>query len=439
MESTVIGSCYVRAKVPGWRWWHYSSMVFMSPYSSRLGARIILFKTGYFVALLVALLLWSASEKEGMLIHSSGEPWSSVEGLALRQHFLSWNAKFYLFLSKKGYERGLNECAFYPLYPLLIRWASKVTGCDSFVMGIALSNVSSLLAFLVFFGITARRFGETAAALALTLLLAFPGSLFFQFIYTESLFFLLLMLFCLALEREQLALALVTAFLMPLTRAVGIFCVFPLLWHLFFRSPPAWWFRLISRQGGAGWIARFVGPRGGQSPQVKSADWGRASAICLVLAPFFGWATYFLLMWKWTGNAFEGIEAQKYYGVQSIHNLFDPVRFVTQFFNPTDWHAFRGSLLDRCIFILLIDCFPLIWKLDKGWCIWAFFLGVVPAVSGGFTSYMRFASVVFPLFIALGVYLSKPGMRWWRWLVLTTFITSHLVLVWRFVNFKWAG
>jgi hypothetical protein len=144
-------------------------------------------------------------------------------------------------------------------------------------------------------------------------------------------------------------------------------------------------------------------------------------------------------MWKWTGNAFEGFEAQKHFGVQSIHNLFDPFRFVTKLFNPTEWHEYTGSLLDRCVFILLIYCFPLISKLDKSWCVWAFFLGVVPAISGGLTSFTRFASVVFPLFIALGVLLSKPGMRWWRWLVLTTFVTLHLILVWRFVNLRWAG
>ncbi len=126
-------------------------------------------------------------------------------------------------------------------------------------------------------------------------------------------------------------------------------------------------------------------------------------------------------------------------GVQSIHHLFQPGRFVTLLFSPTNWHGYTGSLLDRCVFILLIGCLPFIWRLEKSWCIWAFFLGVVPAVSGGFTSFTRFASVVFPLFVALGVYLSKPGMFWWRWLVLTTFVTLHLLLVWRFVNFRWAG
>jgi hypothetical protein len=206
------------------------------------------------------------------------------------------------------------------------------------------------------------------------------------------------------------------------------------------RSPPIWWLRLASQQTWPGRIAQFFKPRGSDSPALNSPGWSGTNAVCLILAPFLGWATYFLLMWHWTGNAFEGFEAQKQFGgVQSIHHLFEPVRFVTQLFNPTTWHEYTGSTLDRCVFILLINCFPLIWKLDKAWCAWAFFLGVVPAMIGGFSSYTRYSSVVFPLFIALAVFLSKPGMRWLRWPVLATFVILHLILVWRYVNFKWAG
>jgi hypothetical protein len=365
--------------------------------------------------------------------------WFADGYLNFGRHFTSWDAEHYLFLSREGYKKGMGACAFYPLYPLLIRWVSAGTGGHDVLTGMVLANLFSLAAFLLFFRMVARRYAEKVAMLALALLLSFPGSLFFQFIYTESLFFLLLMLFCFAVERQHRPLALVTGFLLPLTRAVGIFCVFPLMWLVFFRAPPAWWGRLAERPGLAGRIARFVGPRVGDSPVLSSPRWSGAGAVWLVLAPLLGWAAYFLLMQKWTGNAFEGIEAQKQFHAQSIHNLFDPVLFVTKLFNPTEWHAFRGSVLDRCVFILLIYCFPLIWKLDKNWCLWAFFLGVVPAVSGGFTSYTRFASVVFPLFVALAVFLSKPGMRWLRWLVLAVFVTLHLILVWRFVNYRWAG
>jgi hypothetical protein len=414
------------------------SMIIVSAMGHRFAGFLILFKAAYLVLLSSALLSWPRGEEQA-IFYSTHHTQTPDGCLSFASHFVSSDAEYYLFLSQEGYEHGRLTCAFYPLYPLLIRWVSAFTGGHDILIGMILANVFSLVAFLLFFRMTARRHGEAAAALALAILLVFPGSLFFQFIYTESLFFLLLMLLLLGLAEDHCWLTLVAAFLLPLTRAVGILCVFPLLWYVFFMSPPAWWVSLVSLRGWAGRVARFFGPRSDDGRALNSPKWSGINAVCLVLAPVLGWATYFLLMWVWTGSAFEGIEAQKYYGVQSIHNLFDPVWFVTQLVNPTSWHAFRGSVLDRAVFILMVYSFPLIWRLDKSWCVWAFFLGVVPAMSGGFTSFTRFASVVFPLFIALGVLLSKQKMRWWRWSVLTTFVALHLILVWRYVNFGWAG
>jgi hypothetical protein len=426
-----------RARVSRRRFLAVFFMIAPSTKGWRIAGYLVLFKVAYLVLLSTALCLWPRGQVEAIFYCTHGN--HTPDGhLPFASHFVSNDAQFFLFISHAGYKHGDRTCGSYPLYPLLIRWGSALTGGHDILTGVVLSNLFSLVAFLLFFQMTARRYGDAVAALALGLLLVFPGSLFFQFIYSESVFFLLLMLFCFGLEREHLGLALVAGFLLPLTRAVGIFCVFPLVWHLFFRSPPAWWVSLAGQQDWAGRIARVVQPRGDDLPVTNSRGWAGARAVGLVLAPFFGWAAYFLLMQQSTGDAFEGIKAQKVFRVQSIGHLYDLPRFVKEFFNITQWHGYTGSLLDRCSFILLIDCFPLLWKLNKQWCLWAFFIGVVPAVSGGFTSETRFVSVVFPLFIALGVLLSKPAMNWWRWGVLTIFAAIHLVLVWRFVNFDFA-
>jgi hypothetical protein len=411
-------------------------VISISRHVRRVGLGIILFKAIYVVLLFGALRVWPTPKEDFVFL--SGLDASKAD-MGFGSHLLSSDGKYYVRLSEEGYRHGNKECAFYPLYPLFIRWASPIIGRNDVLTAMVLSNLFSLVAFLLFFEMTARRYGEAVAALAVALLMAFPGSLFFQFIYTESLFFLLVMLFCYAWEWDCRALFCVTAFLMPLTRAVGVFCVFPIMWDLFFRSPPVRWSSRASQPGAIGASLRFLGPLHSNPEMLNSQTRRSTGTAYQILAPLLGWATYFLMMRKWTGNAFEGIDAQKYYGVQSIHNLFDPVRFVTQLFNPTTWHGFTGSLLDRCVFVLMIYCFPLIWKLDKSWLVWTFFLGVVPAVSGGFTSETRFVSVVFPMFVALGIWLSRPGMRWLRWITLTVFVTLHLILVWGFVNFKWAG
>src|SRR5882672_4577182 len=135
----------------------------------------------------------------------------------------------------------------------------------------------------------------------------------------------------------------------------------------------------------------------------------------LLIAPLAGWAAYFLLMRHWTGNAFEGFVAQRQWGVHSVWNLLNALKLVQGFFTPTTWHEFEGSLLDRCAFLLVLCTLPIIWRLDKKLLAWAYILAILPAMSGTFTSFTRFASCVFPIFIAFGVFLHQPRWRWFRY------------------------
>jgi hypothetical protein len=401
---------------------------------------LLAYKVFYLLAIFASILIWPENVNENAF-HSDSQGSTQEGNVTFDCHCSSWDAAHYLFIAAHGYEAGDSRCAFYPLFPLTIRHGSILTGGSQLVAGMILANLFSLAGWFIFFTIVRRRFGESTAKLALVFLVAFPGALFFQFVYTESLFFLLLMLLLLGLQENRFWLAFAAASLLPLTRAVGIFCLIPLFWHAMAHSPPDCWVMLRSRipwNKGSVVTDKLAGA--GEDP-ISTRLIGRGRGWFLLLAPLCGWAAYFLLMKAWTGNAFEGFNAQKSWGVQSIHNLFNPVQFVAQLFNPTSWHEFKGSLLDRCSFLLLIYCFPPIWKLDKSWCFWAFFLGVVPALSGTFVSYTRFASVVFPLFVALAAFLNKPGLlvRCFRVVTAATFVTLQIILVWRFVNFRWAG
>ncbi len=392
------------------------------------------FKVLYFGLLAGALLLWP--ERNDHLFHSRRQLWRSDETLTFQSHFVSWDAEHYLFLSENGYKAGAPQCAFYPLYPLLIRWTSSSEQNSDVLAGLVLSNGLSAIALSLLYHMSKRYFGERIAILTLALLAVFPGSLFFQFIYTESLFLFLTMLFWLGLDRRKPALVAIAGFLLPLTRAVGIFCVFPLAYAFWFGARIDCRFESPSESSGA---SKMEAGSWGVGGALVVPNWSLQTKVLLSLIPFLGWGVYFFLMWWWTGNSLEGFAAQRRFGVESVRNLFHPVVFVVKFFNPTDWHEFKSSVLDRASFVLLLYTLPVIWKLDRRWFIWAFFLGVVPAVSGGFTSYTRFLSVVFPFFIALAVFLSNPRWRWLKWLTLTVFAILHVILVWRFVNYRWAG
>jgi hypothetical protein len=172
---------------------------------------------------------------------------------------------------------------------------------------------------------------------------------------------------------------------------------------------------------------------------VSSPGWSNLRFYWLLAAPLAGWAVYFTFMWLTTGNPLEGIQAQRHWGVHSATNVVNLPKFVVDLFTPTYWHAFNGSVLDRCFFILMLYTIPLMWRLDKGLLVWAYMLGIFAAMSGGFVSFTRYAATVFPMFIAFAVFFEPKGMRWGRWVLLAGFAVLHVVLLWRFVNFRWAG
>lgn len=391
-------------------------------------------KVVYFVVLMGALALWPdfdqaicASIRDNWFPPAEGR-WLAGVQTGFARHFTTWDAAHYLVLGESGYFKGLRSCAFYPLWPMMIRLGSQATGASPLMVGMVLANILSLAGWTLFWSLSRHRFGTMAATWALVFLVVFPGSVFYQFVYTEPLFLLLLMGLWWGLETRHLRLAGLTALLLPMTRAVGVFALLPILWHA-----------LMHARNGAldrcGWLRaerERVRLRGGMT--VTGTE-----IAGLVAAPFLGWAVYFGLMTVWTGNPFEGFDAQTHWRAHSIANLFNPLKFVLGFLDATTWHEFRGSLLDRCGFLMLVCCLPVLWRLGKDLVIWTCVLGVVPAMSGTFISFIRFESVVFPVFIALGA--RAAGSDWRRvWgLLASGMALVHLALLWRFVNHGWAG
>ena len=343
--------------------------------------------------------------------------WPREGGPVFASHFATWDTAHYLFLSEVGYQANAQSCAFYPLWPLLTHAFSIFTGGSHLLAGLILSNLFSLVAFVVFYRTMTERYGKEAAKLALLFLLVFPGSLFFQFHYTESLFFLLLVWLWSSLGKKNYGLAWTMAFLLPMTRPIGLFCLVPIAWHLLTQEPPAFLVRFLESY--PRWF-RFLfvtNPPASEKSDLAapiSIPAGRIHqtrrAWLLLAGPLAGWGCYLAFMAANTGNPFEGFAAQRYWGVHSIFNLIDIPKFVTGFLDAATWHDYNGSLLDRSMFVVLLYCLPALWRLDKGLCVWTWALGIAPAMSGTFISFTRYASVDFPLFIALAsFYPSRAG------------------------------
>lgn len=394
----------------------------------RLGLALLAVKVASVAAICFAAWLWP--NFDGLAAAQIRETWfpsgraETYSGWA--RHFATWDAQHYLYLSQEGYSPDAPSVAFYPLWPLLIRATTASTGLPGVIAGVLLANLLSLAGWLLFHWVTAKRFGARTANLALVLLIAFPGSLFYQFTYSESLFFLSIMVLWWALEQGRYDVAWVAGFAAPLIRGVGVFTLCPIVWHWLMTQPWAW----LDRWGGLAADRRRVRE---DHPHPR---WG---STLLISAPLLGWGAYLLLMWIWTGSPFAGMKAQRYWGVHAIDNLWDIPKFVVSLFQFSTWHGFTGSLLDRLAFLFLLKAIPSLWRAGKDLLVWVYALGIVPAMSGTFVSFVRFESCAFPVFLGWAVLLLGLRARWPRVVLVTASASVQGLLLWRFVNFQWAG
>jgi hypothetical protein len=332
--------------------------------------------------------------------------WPRSEEPVLATHFATWDGAHYLFLSEVGYQTGSASCAFYPLWPWLIRAGSYLTFHNHFAAGLLLANVLSLVDCCFFHYLIEQYHGLETANRSVALIVAFPSAIFFSLIYSESLFFLLIILFFLGLFKENYFLVAITGFLLPLTKAVGIFCLAPLAVHLWrtTATPKAW------------------------------------RAFATFYAIVLGYACYFLFMYYATASPFEGFDAQRFYpNHPSIAHIFDVQGFFRALFMPLQLHGMYDSALDRALFLLLLGCLYPIYKLKKEYLAYALLVGTVPALSSWFLSYSRNVMMCFPVFIVLGQFFANKNRRFLFWWILVVMGTFQIWFLLRYINFIWVA
>ncbi len=344
--------------------------------------------------------------------------WPPGQEPVLESYFGTWDAGLYLRLAVYGYQKGNLCCAFYPLWPMLIRCASWLAPGHLVLCGLVLANLFSIAGCYWFYRLVEQYDGEETAGSALILLLAFPGALFFNLIYTEPLFLMLVILFFRYLFKERYLASCACGFLLPLTRSIGILCIIPAGWYFVEKNWP-----------------------------VVRSDWraGMRGAALKVGLPALGVLTgigaYFTFMRVAAGNAWEGFDAQCNFGDgvhhPSIANIFDVPGFLRAAANVGSFHEMFDSFLDRWLFLMLLLALPGIWRLNKTLFFYALASGVVPAMSNWFFSYTRFFILCFPIFIVLAIRLRGRPMLFWYVTGLAGAV--QVILLLRDINYYWAG
>lgn len=324
----------------------------------------------------------------------------------------------YVLIAKNGYSQF--EQAFFPLYPLTIKLLAPLFSNNQLLTGLIISNVSFLIGLFIFYKYLRLLIGSENPTptprfhpiVFVLFLLAFPTSFFFGAVYTEGLFFLLLISTLYFLKKKNYLLVFIFAFLASTTRLVGMFLVIPIVFQFFEKYQ-----------------------------KLKNNNKNRATKMVAptIIAPLLGLFLYCLYLWKTTGDPFFFLTSQPVFGAnRSSHLILLPQvywRYLKIFFTAAHDFRFYVSVIEFFIFnsvfiILILDLIKNLKLKIKNWerislNIFSFFNLILPTLTGTFSSIPRYALFSLSFFI----YISQIKNILIKYLIFGVFLILHILLL----------
>ena len=212
-----------------------------------------------------------------------------IEGYAL-SGFLSafadklkpWDAQHYVDIITDGYVAESEArlfIVFFPLYPMICRTITFMTGFSAYGVATAVSNAALVGCGYVMYRLVEPEGGATLGRRAMLLLMFNPMTYFFSITYSESVFLLVTLLAVLMARRGRFAAAVALEALASSARLLGMATAVPLFWELL----RAW---------------------RSEHPEARGADVARGALLCVlkVLPVSLGFLMYLSINWHLFGN-----------------------------------------------------------------------------------------------------------------------------------------
>ena len=323
-------------------------------------------------------------------------------------HWANFDGPHYITLAEKGYiGTGLIQ-AFFPLYPLLMGLFDKIVK-NPLYSGLLISNFSFLFG-LYFFEKLVKLEKIKQPKLVLVFLLLFPTSFYFGSLYSESLFFLLVVLSFLFIRQKKWWRASFFASLASATRLVGIFIAPAILWE--------YW----------------------QSQKQKKNYF---QALFLAFLSIGGFLLFCLYLNKNFNDPFYFVKVQNAFGASRqtdklilLHQVV--WRYLKMMLTIRNNNILLFSVTQEFLISLLVLGL-LIWaafkKMRRSYLIYSFLSFILPTLTGNFSSMPRYVSLIFPIYFIFAS-IKKPKVRW---LILSVFLILLIINTALFLRGFWVA
>lgn len=310
-----------------------------------------------------------------------------------------WDAGWYLGIAMEGYRYDPNapaslqqNIAFFPAFPMTVRYLSAVLGHQPLWTGVGVSLVAFFMALGYFLRLARDELRDEDQALtAVMLLAAYPFAVFFSAAYTEALFLLTLVGAVYHFRHDQLWRAAGWGFLCGLARpngsflsiALGLMAVAP-MWAKMWRPASA-----------------------GRGPADGTAGWPQIGKRLLsASAPGFGMLAFSAYIYQLTGHPFRwtmqnAAWGRVYRGLDSL--VSDRVDFIT---NNGLYNYASTQTIDFFYLLAVLFALGSVWPVYRRFGLPYAVLLLVnvlpPMAAGGLLSMGRVTSVLFPAFLWMG-------------------------------------
>lgn len=314
----------------------------------------------------IALFFVASQAPSFLPVFANRFPYVDLLRQSALPHFIwafgNFDGVHYLRIAEDGYAYQFTQ-VFFPLYPILIRLFSPVTFGNHLAAALLISNLSFLAAIILFFKLVAKTYNDKIALWSLVFLLAFPTSFYFGAVYTEGIFFLMVVSSFYLLLKNEVLLASTIGVFASATRLVGL----------------------------------FLAP---------ALALGKKTFWPLLVVPL-GFISYVFYLQIEFDNPLYFLSAQSIFGqertTREIVLLPQVIWRYLKILATTQGLAQATAAFELFMtafaFIILAIAAKL--KVKRDWLLFSFLAVLVPTLTGTFTSMPRYILVAFPIYIVL--------------------------------------
>ena len=330
--------------------------------------------------------------------------------------FANFDGVHYLTIAEKGYfGTGLIQ-AFFPSFPLLIRFFNNFFH-NYLLTAIILSQFFSLTTLLSFYYLVKLEYKEKIANLATILLASFLSSFYLKAVYNEGLFLTLIFSSLIAAKKNKNLLAVIFGALASATRIVGIFILPTLIILDWTKNKKLNWKKIVlysfTSLGLLGYM--FYLQKTFNDPLYffhLQDEFGASRQTSLVSFPQVIWRYLKIL---WTVRPFDF----KYY---SYLQEFLVSLWALYILVKASWEKYKKKI-----------------KLEWAYLVFAFGAYFLPTLTGNLSSMPRYILVCFPIFIYLSQTWQKDQKKWPKILYLTINLVLLIINTILFIQGYWVA